>query len=48
MYPNPWGTAVPAPVVTKPMGNNSYENNTPTYPFYATPNALPNIPVSLM
>lgn len=47
MFPNPWATSVPPPVVTKTMGNN-YENNTQTYPFYATPNTLQNMPVSII
>lgn len=46
MFPNPWATSVPPPVVAKPIGSN-YENNVHTYPFYASPNTLPNMPVSM-
>lgn len=42
MFPNPWVTSIPQSVTTKPMINN-YENNTQPYPFYTTPNAMPNM-----
>jgi len=55
MFPNPWVTSVPPPIIAKPIGN-SYENNTQqqqqqqpqqqAYPFYAAPNPLQNMAVS--
>lgn len=45
MYPNPWATSVQPPAAAKPTVN-SYENNTQTYPYYATPNPMQNVIVS--